>query len=687
MGSSTTLRHLLKCLCHNTRWKYAGLWKLRQMELTWEDVYFEKESSDEFFCERSEISSFGCEIDIRSGYPMKCPIETAVASLSLCSYLLGEGIVGQVALQRKHHWTYADAGGSKLQLPVEWSQQFVAGIKTILLVPVIPLGVVQLGSLDMILDDLNEVIRISNYFGTIQGTSGTSISLSSRMEQPDCYTQLITSSADIPLAVDVFGQILNQIACPYTDENNWSRSGGCTDLLATQIEEPPELDPSVLSDIGDMSTFYYLKDRPSVSISHKLISGHHSIPDPYVEDLEHRDDAKGYRKEFDEETNFITDHAYLSFPSKSELHEALGPSPMGHEDCMWDAFVSKTDEWSNPLAYCQIGLPEVHSPAFDDADMWCTSERTELLLDAVIAELLHTPDDNESKYVRSCSNSPSKCSDSCLTQCRTEDDALDLGDSVPCKAEDDAFDLGESVRHSGKRMMLPIVNVGFTSAPARSSDKSVATVSVPEKQRIASEHIKKETKSTKINKKRNNAADDRRPKPRDRQMIQDRIKELRGLIPDGSKCSIDALLDRTIKHMLFLQSVPSQTEKLSHPAQAKVKGEYWDSHGYDTCQDGASWACELGHQSEEYPLIVENLDMPGQILVEMQCKDYGLFLDIAQVIRRLKLIILRGFLEIKSDNPRATFVVEAPRGFHRMDILWPLVELLQRNNIPMAKLL
>lgn len=686
MGSSTTLRHLLKCLCHNTNWKYAVLWKLRKMELTWEDVYFDKEGSDEFFCGRTGISSFGSEIDIRSGYPMKCPIEMALMSLSVHSYLLGEGIVGQVASERKHHWSYADAVGSKLQFPEEWSQQLVAGVKTILLVPVIPLGVVQLGSLNMILDDLNEVIRISNYFGTIQSTSGTSISLSSRMEQPDCYTQLITSSADIPLAVDVFGQILNQLTCPYTDENNWPST--CKDLLANQIEEPLEQDPSVLSDIGDMSTFYCLEDRQSVfpSINQKLISGHRSIRDLYVEDLEHRDDDKGYRKEFDEDTNFITDHAYLSFPSKSELHEALGPSLMGHEDCMWDAFVSKADEWSKPPAYCQISLPEVHSPAFDDVDVWCTSERTDLL-DVVIEELLHTPDDNESKYVRSCSNSPSKCSDSCLTQCRTEDDALDLGELVSCKAEDDAFDLGESVRHSGKRVMLPIVNAGFTSALARTSDKSVASVPVPEKQRIASEQIKKETKSTKINKKRNNTADDRRPKPRDRQLIQDRIKELRGLIPDGSKCSIDALLDRTIKHMLFLQSVPTQTEKLSHPEQAKVKGEYWGSHGYDTCQDGASWAYELSHQSEECPLIVENLDLPGQILVEMRCKDYGLFLDIAQVIRRLKLIILRGSLEIKSDNPRATFIVEAPRGFHRMDILWPLVELLQRNNIPMTKLL
>lgn len=94
-----------------------------------------------------------------------------------------------------------------------------------------------------------------------------------------------------------------------------------------------------------------------------------------------------------------------------------------------------------------------------------------------------------------------------------------------------------------------------------------------------------------------------RQRPKDRQLIQDRIKELRQLVPNGSKvgvlrtdvrqfkfcllffffpflvslslsngkqCSIDGLLDKTVKHMLFLQRVTDQAEKLKQLSQQEV---------------------------------------------------------------------------------------------------------------------
>ncbi|KAL8508375.1 hypothetical protein ACS0TY_018837 [Phlomoides rotata] len=60
------------------------------------------------------------------------------------------------------------------------------------------------------------------------------------------------------------------------------------------------------------------------------------------------------------------------------------------------------------------------------------------------------------------------------------------------------------------------------------------------------------------------------PRPRDRQLIQDRIKELRELVPNSEKCSIDGLLDKTIKHMQFLRSVTHQADKLRHPSLKEV---------------------------------------------------------------------------------------------------------------------
>ncbi|KAL8512968.1 hypothetical protein ACS0TY_019217 [Phlomoides rotata] len=53
-------------------------------------------------------------------------------------------------------------------------------------------------------------------------------------------------------------------------------------------------------------------------------------------------------------------------------------------------------------------------------------------------------------------------------------------------------------------------------------------------------------------------------------MIQDRIKELRELVPNSEKCSIDGLLDKTIKHMQFLRSVTHQADKLRHPSLKEV---------------------------------------------------------------------------------------------------------------------
>lgn len=42
----------------------------------------------------------------------------------------------------------------------------------------------------------------------------------------------------------------------------------------------------------------------------------------------------------------------------------------------------------------------------------------------------------------------------------------------------------------------------------------------------------------------------------------------------------------------------------------------------------------------------------------MLCEEYELFLEIAQVIRRLELIILKGVLESRSDKLWAHFIIE-----------------------------
>lgn len=102
--------------------------------------------------------------------------------------------------------------------------------------------------------------------------------------------------------------------------------------------------------------------------------------------------------------------------------------------------------------------------------------------------------------------------------------------------------------------------------------------------------------------------------------------------------------------------------------------------------------------------------------LQMLCNEHSLFLEIAQVIRSFNLTILKGVMESCSNNTWAHFIVEvsdsfssfkhvfgpisgfnnvifmrlnytvlqASRGFHRLDIFWPLMQLLQRQRNPIS---
>lgn len=107
----------------------------------------------------------------------------------------------------------------------------------------------------------------------------------------------------------------------------------------------------------------------------------------------------------------------------------------------------------------------------------------------------------------------------------------------------------------------------------------------------------------------------------------------------------------------------------------------------DNYEGGATWAYEVGSQSMVCPIIVEDLNQPRQMLVEvitrnlfsynysspenyriihfiyighmqMLCEERGLFLEIADIIRGLGLTILKGVMETRNDKIWARFAVE-----------------------------
>ncbi|KAM2574813.1 hypothetical protein TB2_006718 [Malus domestica] len=183
----------------------------------------------------------------------------------------------------------------------------------------------------------------------------------------------------------------------------------------------------------------------------------------------------------------------------------------------------------------------------------------------------------------------------------------------------------------------------------------------------------------KSNRKRLKPGENPRPRPKDRQMIQDRVKELRDIVPNGAKCSIDALFERTIKHMLFLQSVTRHADKLKQTGESKIIGTEDGLVLKDNFDGGATWAFKVGTQSMVCPIIVEDLNPPRQMLVEMLCEEQGFFLEIADLIRGLGLTILKGVMEARNDKIWARFAVEANRDVTRVEIFMSLVHLLEQT--------
>ncbi|KAK8969027.1 Transcription factor bHLH155 [Platanthera guangdongensis] len=115
----------------------------------------------------------------------------------------------------------------------------------------------------------------------------------------------------------------------------------------------------------------------------------------------------------------------------------------------------------------------------------------------------------------------------------------------------------------------------------------------------------------KVVRKRARPGESTRPRPKDRQQIQDRLKELREIVPNGAKCSIDALLELTIRHMIFLRNVMEYSDKLKLAEGPK-----------------------------------------------MLCEERGFFLEIADIVRGFGLTILKGVLEIRGTKIWARFLLE-----------------------------
>ncbi|XP_010473730.1 PREDICTED: transcription factor bHLH157-like, partial [Camelina sativa] len=428
MGSSE-IKQILKSLCFSHGWSYAVFWRydpINSMLLSFEEAY-------------NDVQSVAL-----------------VDDMILKAHVLGQGIVGEVALTGNHQWLFSD---SLFQCEHEFQNQFLSGCKTIAIIPVGSRGVVQFGSVQKILESPEMLEQTTR----------------AMQEKPDQSVDLDT----------LFESLVPLGDCEIVPAESF-QGLSFDDIFA---DDSP---PSMLSPENEMIS---CKTSEAASAS----SGHHQ--DVTV--------SSGDDFGFDILKSYTLD----------DLYELLADSP--EQNC------SSGDHHHHQQQQQQQENSLVIQGNDDDKDLFdiLGMHSQEPLPKGLFSELI------------SSSLSNNTCTSS-LT------------------------DYSAGVNQSKRRKLET------SSAAAHSSSF------FPQAQETSitgrSLWVDDERSSVGGKKKRAKAGESRRPRPKDRQMIQDRIKELRGMIPNGAKCSIDTLLDLTIKHMEFMQSLAKYADRLKQPYESKL---------------------------------------------------------------------------------------------------------------------
>lgn len=660
-------KELLQRLCSDGLWKYAVFWSLESEKhgvLTWGDGYVDKMTKGNQIrhiadSDNQIISPNWFNNDQYQSYPL-CPIEAALLSMFSHSYYLGEEIIGKVAVTGQHYWISANDFRPTViyKYHEDWQFQFAAGIKTVLLVPVIPHGVLHLGSLYVVLESSSLVTLVKDLFYKIydptilHNPSVTGFVYSNTLranlpaDPPDTFAHdlfdVINSSAQLlsidhlnlphpftlsefPMLEDVTVGAYDTGITAFPDENFDANE---SDLWTNAHEAPSELTHCKALLEPDMThSNSKLRCR---SVNNMEDSDYDNIDTFTLTYM-----AQEYQENTHGSTIVLNDDAVT--PNSlvhSKLHKDVEVMPREDlENFMWHSRLKHQESTSHSLLQANGNRTYFYSHLENN-------DYAEFLLDAITCQVGNIPNSDSSHSTDSLTSSE--------TQIQREDHAVRL----------EEWSVSD---HPGGREFSPIsVNDAFmrykVTAPSPAELNNTMTEdcvdhTIRDLHRGNSVQIKHGCRKTELH----------RSRPRDRQLIQDRMKELRELIPNATKCSIDALLDRTITHMLFLQSVSKKAERLQ------------DEIGNREFRD------EANKKLENCPLKVQELEQSGHLLIEMVCKGYDVFFEIAHLFKDLEVGILKGELEYRSDELWASFVIEASKCPNQMQILSPLMHMLQRR--------
>ncbi|KVI05617.1 hypothetical protein Ccrd_016038 [Cynara cardunculus var. scolymus] len=190
------LQHTLRSFCihENSQWVYAVFWRILPRNypppkwdglagaydriLVWEDGFCNFAAST-----TTDVSTRDCSVYADHEYPQYQGLQPELFfKMSHEIYNYGEGLIGKVAADHSHKWIFKEPNDQETNFlsawsnsadshPRTWEAQFQSGIKTIALIAVRE-GVIQLGSIHKVIEDLSYVVLLRKKFSYIESIPG-----------------------------------------------------------------------------------------------------------------------------------------------------------------------------------------------------------------------------------------------------------------------------------------------------------------------------------------------------------------------------------------------------------------------------------------------------------------------------------------------------------------------------------
>ncbi|KAG5249482.1 transcription factor LHW [Salix suchowensis] len=725
MGS--VLKEKLKSLCCSNGWSYGVFWCFDQrnsMLLTMEDAYYEEEMGIVVNNMLSEAHILG------EG------IVGQAASTGKHQWIFSDAVGGG--------WdSAASIGGQDIfQDDSEIHRQFSSGIKTIAVISVESQGLVQFGSTQKILESEEFLGQTKRLFGRMENIDGLT-SKADSPSSLNCESYDLNEWFDSFCNGNITPCLIDDSLCPdSSNPTNQLKTTEAEMILSSNHKTQSQqfLTPctSTWSNAGSNLTSSELKfgfervvqDSPTVFSTERSMSKLHSAPS--IDVTEREMSQNRFPVEFKPD-DFTTDVSkscvidnILEWFAPSPDHGLSGMAPMMNGSLSQSGGVTPASSGLTTATLVQSSVTETYFSKRKEKCVSITGIKNDLFeglgLEVEGGQARHCWGDIMMPLVNSGHMTTSTGISECISELDVDSKVAprkglfselglqELLESVSSSnyatksSSDDQLSNAkrrrvENSSVNGTRLKLENASCPISSRmmqPAYNFDKTKTLLSkqemFPKSQTVlwiddsyrvntGSSGLTKSKKPedpAQATKKRARPGESTRPRPKDRQQIQDRIKELKQII---LMCSIDALLDRTIKHMLFLQSVTKYAEKLKQADEPKLIGEHNRQFPKDNRNNsgGATWALEVADQSMVCPIIVEDLSQPGLMLIELLCEDRGFFLEIADIIKGFGLNILNGLMESRQDKIWARFIVEANMQITRVEVFWSLLQLLERT--------